>query len=74
MEHRHLNHEAYTAAAIDDIIARGGRSDWAGLRDAARADATVLDRILRVCDARSDAPYAQRYRFWRHYAARRRVA
>ncbi|MEI2691809.1 MAG: hypothetical protein V9H69_19750 [Anaerolineae bacterium] len=29
MQHRHLTHEQYTLAAIDDIIARGKRRDWA---------------------------------------------
>ncbi len=32
MQHRHLTHERYTLAAIDDIIARGKRRDWAELR------------------------------------------
>ncbi|KJS76551.1 MAG: hypothetical protein Q7T22_09995 [Serpentinimonas sp.] len=26
--HRHLNHQRYTLAAIDDAIARGRWSDW----------------------------------------------
>jgi len=71
MEHRHLNHHDYTLAAIDDIISRGGRRDWAALRDAARADAAILCRILRVCAAHRGDPSAQRYRLWSHYAARR---
>ena len=37
MQHRHLTHEQYTLAAIDDIIARGKRRDWAELRQAALA-------------------------------------
>ena len=32
MEHRHLNHQRYTLAAIDDVIARGKWDDWAALR------------------------------------------
>jgi hypothetical protein len=71
MEHRHLNHVDYTTAAVDDIIARGGRADWAALRDAATADKTLLHKILRVCAPHQDEPYAQRYHVWRHYAARR---
>ena len=32
MQHRHLNHQRYTLAAIDDVIARGRWADWADLR------------------------------------------
>ena len=43
MRHRHLNHEGYTLAAIDDVIARGKWQDWADLRGAALADAAAFD-------------------------------
>ena len=52
MEHRHLNHQRFTLAAIDDVIARGKWQDWAALRQAALADPAVLERIRRVCAAR----------------------
>ena len=71
MKHRHLNHEHYTAAAIDDIIDRGGRSDWVELRDATATDPSLLRTILRVCAAHQHDAYAQRYHLWRHYASRR---
>jgi hypothetical protein len=71
MKHRHLNHEGYTTAAIDDMIGRGNRSDWAELRDAAASDALILQKILRVCAPHREDAYAQRYHLWRHYAARR---
>ena len=29
MDHRHLNHDRRTLAAIDDLIARGYWDDWA---------------------------------------------
>jgi hypothetical protein len=67
MLHRHLNHRQLTLAAIDDVIERGGRRDWAELRRAALADRSVLEKILRVCRARATSPYAQRYYFWKHY-------
>ena len=51
MLHRHLTHQQFTLAAIDDIIARGKRQDWAELRKAALADRTILEKILRVCQA-----------------------
>ena len=72
MRHRHLNHERYTLAAIDDVIARGQWADWAGLRRAAHAEHPVLDRIERVCRAHLSDPYAQRYHFWMHYVQARR--
>ena len=76
MRHRHLNHQRYTSAAIDDVIARGRWSDWADLRRAIRADAFVTDRVERICRAHIRDPYAQRHHFWMHYvrAHRRRGA
>ena len=68
MKHRHLTHEQFTLAAIDDVIARGRRPDWAALRRALLADVAVRDKVLRVCAARVADPYAQRYHFWKHYA------
>lgn len=68
MLHRHLNHELFTLAAIDDVIARGKRRDWAELRQAALADRTVMAKIIRVCQANCNDPYAQRYHFWKQYA------
>jgi len=70
MLHRHLTHQQFTLAAIDDIIARGHRKDWAALRSAALADRAVLEKVLRVCLAQIADPYAQRYHFWKHYAER----
>lgn len=70
MLHRHLTHQQFTLAAIDDVIARGKRRDWAELRRAALDDRTVLKKILRVCQAQVADPYAQRYHFWRQYAER----
>jgi hypothetical protein len=71
MLHRHLNHERFTLAAIDDVIARGKRQDWAELRWALLADRSIAGRILRVCEPQVRDPYAQRYHFWKHYAERR---
>lgn len=70
MLHRHLNHEQYTLAAIDDVIERGKRKDWAELRRAALEDRAVMEKVLRVCKAHISDPYAQRYHFWKHYAER----
>ena len=70
MLHRHLNHEQFSLAAVDDIIARGRRKDWAELRLAVIADSSVRDKVIRVCRVYADDPYAQRYHFWRQYAQR----
>lgn len=70
MQHRHLIHEGYSAAAIDDIIDRGSRNDWAALRDVAAKDVAILRKILRVCRAHTDDPSAQRYHLWKCYAER----
>jgi hypothetical protein len=68
MLHRHLNHSDWTLAAIDDVIARGRLDDWKQLRDAAARSVEIYARILRVCAAHLDDPYAQRYHFWNLYA------
>jgi hypothetical protein len=71
MLHRHLNHEEYTLAAIDDIIGRGQRQDWSDLRRAALADRAIMEKVLRIATARVDDPYdGRRHRIWRRYAAR----
>jgi hypothetical protein len=73
MHHRHLNHERYTLAAIDDVIARGKWRDWAQLRAAVLQDQSLLDKVDRICRAHVADPYAQRYYFWLHYAESHRA-
>ena len=68
MQHRHLNHQRLTLAAIDDVISRGRWQDWAELRRAALQDLTLLEKVQRICKPRISDPYAQRYHFWMHYA------
>ena len=68
MQHRHLTHEGYTSAAIDDIIGRGSRNDWAALRAVAVNDPVILKKILRVCEAHVNDPYEQRFYLWKYYA------
>ena len=70
MLHRHLNHQNLTLAAVDDVIGRGKRLDWADLRRAVLRDRALLEKVLRVCQAHVEDPYAQRYHFWKHYAER----
>ncbi len=52
MKHRHLTHEAFTIAAIEDILARGRLPDWAPLIAAIEADpfGPVADKTRRLCD------------------------
>ncbi|HWS28252.1 MAG TPA: hypothetical protein VN259_16955 [Xanthomonadales bacterium] len=74
MLHRHLNHQDFTAAAIDDVISRGRWQDWADLRRAALSDRALLDKIERVCRPYVTNPYAQRHHFWMHYVQAHRGA
>ena len=74
VRHRHLNHERYTAAAIDDVISRGRWADWADMRRAALADPSLFAKIERVCGARASDRFAMRHRFWMYYAAEHRLA
>jgi hypothetical protein len=54
MKHRHLAHEAFTLAAIEDILARGSLPDWAPLVQAVEAEpyGEVAEKTLRICAAR----------------------
>jgi len=67
MLHRHLNHQRFTLAAIDNLISRGNWLDWAQLRQAVLADSTLLDKVERVCRPHTSNPYAQRHHFWMNY-------
>ncbi len=69
MKHRHLNFsDELSAAAIDDMIDRGGRADWAFLRDRSREDQSVMQKIRRVCEAHMSDPFDQKYHLWSLYA------
>ena len=69
MEHRHIqSRPVLSAAAVDDIIDRGGREDWAFLRDCSRGDVLVMEKIRRVCAAHCSDPCDQKYHLWRLYA------
>ena len=74
MLHRHLNHQGFTLAAIDDVISRGRWQDWAELRRAVLDDRTLLEKVERVCRPYASEPYAQRHHFWIHYAEEHRSA
>lgn len=73
MLHRHLNHQRYTLAAIDDVILRGRWTDWMDLRRAIVSDRLLLDKVERVCRPHLADPYAQRHHFWRHYVEEHRA-
>jgi len=74
MLHRHLNHQGYTLAAIDDVIARGKWRDWAQLREVVLQDRSLLGKVDKICRAQVADPFAQRYHFWLHYAESHRAA
>ena len=48
MQHRHLNSEEWTLAAIDSALERGDLPDWRELFAAAREDLELARRILHV--------------------------
>lgn len=72
MQHRHLNHQRFTLAGIDDVICRGRWQDWADLRRAILQDPSLLDKIEQICRPQLTDPYAQRYHFWINYVEERR--
>lgn len=74
MLHRHLDHQRFTLAAIDDVISRGRWRDWAELRRAVLEDRSLLAKVERVCRPRVSDAYAQRHHFWMHYVEEHRAA
>lgn len=54
MKHRHLTHEGFTLAAIEDILSRGSLPDWVPLLQAIDADphGEVAEKTLRICTTR----------------------
>ena len=58
MIHRHLNHERFTLAAIDDAISRGRWEDWAALRRAKTADHAGLALSCSAESQSLDASHA----------------
>lgn len=48
MLHRHLNHQQFTLAAIDDVISRSQWVEWAELRRAVLSDRTLLEKVERA--------------------------
>lgn len=80
MDHRHLSGDSLSLAAVDDIIERGSRQDWARLGQAALNDRTgeIAQRIERICAARranaeaeGDVP-PQSFTAWECFLARLR--
>ena len=52
MKHRHLTHEGFTTAAIEDILARGRMPDWVPLILAIRADpeGEIARKTAALCE------------------------
>lgn len=52
MKHRHLTHEEFTVAAIEDILDRGRAPDWVPLVRAIRANpyGEVAEKTLALCE------------------------
>ena len=52
MKHRHLTHDEFTLAAIEDILDRGKMPDWAPLIDAIRADpyGEIAEKTRALCE------------------------
>ncbi|MBL9166685.1 MAG: hypothetical protein JNN07_03015 [Verrucomicrobiales bacterium] len=53
MEHRHLNTHAWSAAAIDSALERGGLNDWQELFAAVKRDPNLASLVLQVASQRN---------------------
>jgi hypothetical protein len=51
MKHRHLTHEEFTLAAIEDILARGRMPDWVPLITEIQADpyGEIAEKTRALC-------------------------
>ena len=70
MEHRHIEDTSYSLPAIDGVIERGKRRDWAALQIMVRSDPELCRRVLKVARHNLEHPYTIRYHYWYHYAMR----
>ena len=68
MEHRHIEDKGYSLPAIDSIIERGKRRDWAALQVAMRPDSEVCSKVLKIARHNLKHPYTIRYHYWYYYA------
>ena len=68
MNHRHITDTGYSLAAIDSIIERGQRKDWALLQIAVRDNPDLCRKVLRIAGHNLEHPYTIRYHYWYHYA------
>jgi hypothetical protein len=52
MKHRHLTHQEFTTAAIEDILTRGRMPDWEPLITAIQADpyGEIAEKTLMLCE------------------------
>jgi hypothetical protein len=51
MQHRHLNTQGWSLAAIDSALERGRLADWRELFAAAAEDRRIAEKILRMAAA-----------------------
>jgi hypothetical protein len=71
MDHRHINDTGYGLAAIDSVIERGQRKDWALLQIAMKDNPDLCRKVLHVASHNLEHPYTIRYHYWYHYAQAR---
>ena len=68
MIHRHIEDLEYSLPAIDSIIERGKRGDWAALQIAVRSDPDICRKVLRIARHNLEHPYTNRYHFLYRFA------
>jgi len=58
MRHRHLVHQQFTAAAIEDILDRGTMPDWVPLIEAIKADpyGEIAESTRKICEQPREYP------------------
>lgn len=71
MNHRHINDTEYSLTAIDSVIERGQRKDWALLQISMRDNSNLCRKVLHIAGHNLEHPYTIRYHYWYHYARKR---
>jgi hypothetical protein len=71
MRHRHIEDSGYSLAAIDSIIERGQRKDWAALQITMKDNPDLCRKVFNLARYNLEHPYTIRYHYWYHYSKER---
>ncbi|MDR1579196.1 MAG: hypothetical protein LBS35_02465 [Synergistaceae bacterium] len=71
MRHRNIDDTKYSLAAIDSVIERGQRRDWALLQLEMKRSPDLCRKVFDIASHNLEHPYTIRYHYWYHLAKER---